>query len=67
MDPDPTEMTPKQRLAEIASILASALREYPESSAPASNSPDKRLDVSRGPTALCANGLTDRDPREARA
>ena len=55
MDPfdDPSEMTPEQRLAEIAAILASALGENPQS-----DSPDKRLDVSRGPTAPCPRRLT---------
>ena len=49
---DPFEMTPEQRLREVAAILALAFTE-------------KRLDVTAAPTPPCAEGLTA--PREEAA
>ena len=60
---DPSEMTPEQRLAELADILASAFepRGFPRFSADDVDSPEKRLDVSRCPTAPCPRRLTRRE------
>ena len=62
---DPAEMTPEQRLSEIAAILADGLLRLP--TALATEKSDKRLDVTGGPTPPCDLGLTDRDPGEVRA
>ena len=47
---DPAEMTPEQRLAELASILAAAWLRHPFT--------EKPLDCSRAPMAVSENGLT---------
>jgi len=60
---DPEEMTPEQRLDEIAAILASGylrLRRFHVSTASTENS----LDCSVPPIPLCDIGLTRRDPEE---
>ena len=51
---DPEDMTPEQRLAEVAAILASAWLRHPFT--------EKPLDCSATPMPLCVNGLTGRDP-----
>jgi hypothetical protein len=53
---DPEEMTPEQRLAEVAGILAAGFRRHPFT--------EKPLDCSAAPMPLCDNGLTQRDPAE---
>jgi hypothetical protein len=64
---DPAEMTPEQRLAEIAAILAAGylrVRRGNAQLAPADSSPltEKPLDSSGGPLPLCVEGLTDGEP-----
>jgi hypothetical protein len=52
---DPAEMTPEQRLAEVASILAAGYlrcRTFTENP----------LDCSGAPLPLCDHGLTGREP-----
>jgi hypothetical protein len=51
---DPEEMTPEQRLAEVAAILATAWLRRPFT--------EKSLDCSAAPMPLCVNGLTGREP-----
>ena len=58
---DPDEMTPEQRLAEIAAILAAAWLRRP----PTLPFTEKPLDCSAAPMPLCVNGLTDREPARA--
>jgi hypothetical protein len=59
---DPEEMTPEQRLAEIATILAAGyFRLRRHNSAPFTENP---LDCSGAPMAVCGNGLSQRDPEE---
>jgi hypothetical protein len=53
---DPDEMTPEQRLAEVAAILAAAWLRHPFT--------EKPLDCSAAPMPLCVNGLTETDPKE---
>jgi hypothetical protein len=57
---DPEEMTPEQRLAEVAGILAAGWLRRP----PTLPFTEKRLDCSAAPMPLCVNGLTQRDPAE---
>jgi hypothetical protein len=52
----PDEMTPEQRLAEVAAIFATAWLRRPFT--------EKPLDCSAAPMPLCVNGLTQRDPAE---
>jgi hypothetical protein len=65
---DPEEMTPEQRLREVASILAAGCLRLRASPQPAlgPDSPnsftDKELDVSGHPRPPVDNGLTARDP-----
>ena len=57
---DPEEMTPEQRLAEVAAILAAGYlrcRTFTENP----------LDCSGTPLALCDLGLTGREPAEVQA
>jgi hypothetical protein len=55
---DPDEMTPEQRLVEVAAILAAAwLRR--SHTLPFT---EKRLDCSTAPVPLCVNGLAGREP-----
>ena len=66
---DPSDMTPEQRLTEIAMILASGVRRIrsidtmlgPQESPRTGH---KGLDVSRRVTRPCGEGLTDGDPKE---
>ena len=53
---DPDEMTPAQRLAEVAAILATAWLPHPFT--------EKPLDCPAVPMPLCVNGLTEIDPKE---
>lgn len=53
---DPEEMTPEQRLAQLAAILATAWLRHPFT--------EKTLDCFAAPMPLCVNGLTQRDPSE---
>jgi hypothetical protein len=55
---DPAEMTPKQRLAEVAAILASAWLRRPH----ALPFTEKPLDCSAAPMPLFVNGLPGREP-----
>ncbi|MBU1700159.1 MAG: hypothetical protein KJ831_08415 [Candidatus Eisenbacteria bacterium] len=65
---NPEDMTPEERLRELASILAAGYlrlrtRQSELSSPENSNSfGDKELDVSGDPSLPLDNGLTDRDP-----
>ncbi len=68
---DPAELTPEQRLAEVAAILATGwLRTFERPAALASDiagsAPftEKPLDCSAAPMAVCVNGLTAKDPKE---
>jgi hypothetical protein len=60
---DPEEMTPEQRLSEVACILAAGYIRLRRSrdSAPSAENP---LDCSGAPMALCDNGLERADPEE---
>lgn len=67
---DPEEMTPEQRLAEVASILAAGysrlrarLQFAPNPGSPNSFT-DKGLDVSGHPRPPVDNGLTVREPAQ---
>ena len=51
---DPQEMTPEQRLADVAAILARAWLRHPFT--------EKPLDCCASPMPLCVNGLPDREP-----
>ena len=51
---DPDEMTPEQRLAEVAAILATGWLRRPFT--------EKPLDCSTAPMPLCVNGLAGREP-----
>jgi len=65
---DPEDMTPEQRLGEVAAIVAAGLLRMraskaelaPEADVPAFT--EKRLDRFGGPRPLCVEGLTGRDP-----
>jgi hypothetical protein len=57
---DPADMSPEQRLAEVAAILAGAWLRCP----PTLPFTEKPLDCSAAPMPLCVNGLTQRDPAE---
>ena len=62
---DPEDMTPEQRLGEVAAILAIGYLRLRQSSAqPAADrdsppSTENPLDFSRQPLPLCVEGLTD--------
>ena len=58
---DPGEMTPEERLAEVAAILAAGWQRRSRSAVPFTEKP---LDCSAAPIPLCVNGLTQRDPAE---
>ncbi len=70
---DPAEMTPGQRLAELAAILAAGYLRARACSATSVSAPvspptlDKPLDVSGTPRPPWDEGLTDGDPAEAGA
>jgi hypothetical protein len=53
---DPDEMTPEQRLAEVAAILTAVWLRRPFT--------EKPLDCSAAPMAVCVNGFTEIDPKE---
>jgi hypothetical protein len=55
---DPEEMSPEQRLAEVAAILAAGWLRRPLT-LPFT---EKRLDCSAAPMPLCVNGLPCREP-----
>jgi hypothetical protein len=57
---DPAEMTPEQRLAEVAGILAAGWLRRPLT-LPFTEKP---LDSPAAPMPLCVNELTQRDPAE---
>ena len=52
-DDDPDEMTPEQRLTELAAILAGAWLRHPFT--------EKPLDCSVAPMPLCVNGMPGRE------
>jgi hypothetical protein len=56
---DPDEMTPEQRLAEVAASLAAGWLRCPFT--------EKPLDCSAAPMALCVNGLPGREPAPVEA
>jgi len=62
---NPEEMTPQERMEEVAAILAAGylrLRSHQAAPAPSNEPPpftEKPLDCSGGPRPLCVEGLTD--------